>query len=84
MENLALATKFKSLLQKTGKLNFDFASRHDGLSLTSSTGEEGSSRIPAEWAGLVGIGSPGGRRDQGVFHSNANEMSKTDDEILSG
>ena len=80
MENLALKTKFKSLLQKTGKLSFDFNGRNDGLGF-SSPGESG--RIPPEWAGMVGIGSPGGRRDEGVFVSNDNELSKTDDEILS-
>jgi hypothetical protein len=78
MENLALKTKFKSLLQKTGKINFEFNTRNDSLNSPSCEG----GRIPPEWAGLVGIGA-GGRRDEGVFVSNENEMSKTDDEVLS-
>jgi hypothetical protein len=53
MENLALKTKFKTLLQKTGKIGLDFNSRQDGQ------GGDGG-RIPPEWAGLIGVGSPGG------------------------
>ena len=78
MENLPLKNKFRNLLQKTGKLNLDFNFRQDSH---GSPGAEG--RIPAEWVGLVGVGSPG-RRDEGVFVSDDNEMSKTDDEVLSG
>lgn len=79
MENSAFKNKFKTFLQKTPKINFDF-NRQDGL---ASPGADGS-RIPEEWAGLVGVGSPG-RRVEGVFVAdNDNEMSKTDDEVLSG
>ena len=47
MENSAFKNKFKTFLQKTPKINFDF-NRQDGL---ASPGADGS-RIPEEWAGL--------------------------------